>query len=67
MRKEMFISSNNRQNNRSPLKVLSEDVPQQVKMEEAVKLVAQMGVTIADLLGGAKLPEAVVARKYVYG
>jgi hypothetical protein len=35
-------------------------------MEEAAKLAAQMGVTIADLEGGAELPTAVVAQKYVY-
>jgi hypothetical protein len=34
-------------------------------MEEAAKLAAQMGVTIADLEGSAELPTAVVAQKYV--
>jgi hypothetical protein len=50
--------------------VLSEDVPhqqQQVNMDEAVKLEAQMGMKIADLLGGTDLPKAAVARKYVHG
>jgi hypothetical protein len=50
--------------------VLSEDVPQQqqqANMDEAALLVAQMGVTVADLLGGADLPKAVVARKCVHG
>jgi hypothetical protein len=45
--------------------VLSEDVPQQqqqqVYMDEAAKLAAQMGMTIDDLLGGADLPKAIVA------
>jgi hypothetical protein len=50
--------------------VLSEDVPQQQQqenMDEAALLTAQMGVTVADLLGGADLPRVVVARKYVHG
>ena len=36
-----------------PLKVLSEDVPQvlQQDMEEAAKLAAAMGVSVAELLG----------------
>jgi hypothetical protein len=45
--------------------VLSED--EQVYMDEAVKLAAQMGMTIDDLLGGADLPKAIVAWKYVHG
>ena len=36
-------------------------------MEEAAMLAEQMGVPLADLLGGAELPKAVVARKYVKG
>jgi hypothetical protein len=51
--------------------VLSEDVPQQqqqqANMDEVALLVAQMGVTVADLLGGADLPKAIVARKCVHG
>jgi hypothetical protein len=53
-----------------PFKLLSEDVPQQqqqVNMDEAALLAAQMGVIVADLLGGADLPKAIVARKYVDG
>jgi hypothetical protein len=50
--------------------VLSEDVPQQQHQEnidEAAKLAAQMGMKVADLLGGADLPKAVVVQKYVHG
>jgi hypothetical protein len=36
-------------------------------MDEAVRLVAQMNITMAELLGGAELPQAPIARKYVYG
>jgi hypothetical protein len=67
MRKETFPILDNMQNNQSfPLKVFSEDVPQQVNMEESTKLATQMGLTIADLLGGAELPKTVLARKYVH-
>jgi hypothetical protein len=44
--------------------VLFEDVlqqQQQVNMDEAAKLAAQMGMTVAELLGGADLSKAVVA------
>jgi hypothetical protein len=61
MRKETFPSSDKRQNSRSPLKVFSKVVPQEVNMDEAALLAAQMGVTVADLLGGADLPKVVVA------
>jgi hypothetical protein len=50
--------------------VLSEDVPQQqqqVNMDEAAILASQMGMTVAELLGGADLPKAVVVGKYVHG
>jgi hypothetical protein len=36
-------------------------------MDEAVRLVAQMNITVAELLGGTKLPKAPLARQYVYG
>jgi hypothetical protein len=36
-------------------------------MDEAAKLAAQMGMTVAGLLGGADLPKAVVVPKYVHG
>jgi hypothetical protein len=36
-------------------------------MDEAALLAAQMGVIVAELLGGADLPKAVVAQKYVHG
>jgi hypothetical protein len=52
MRKETFPSSDSRQNNRSPLQVFSE-VPQGLDMDEAVRLAAQMNITVAELLGGA--------------
>jgi hypothetical protein len=44
-----------------PLEVFSEVVPPELNMDEIVLLAAQMGVTVADLLGGADLPKAVVA------
>jgi hypothetical protein len=54
-----------------PLKVLSENVPQvlQQDMEEAAKLAAAMGVSVAELLGSQddKLPKAVVVPTYVPG
>ena len=53
------------------LKVLSENVPQvlQQDMEEAGKLAAAMGVTVAELLGSQddKLPKADVVPTYVAG
>jgi hypothetical protein len=67
MRKETFPSSDSRQNNRSPLKVFSEEVPQGLNMDEAMKLAAAMSMTTADLLSGAELPKAAIARKYVHG
>jgi hypothetical protein len=36
-------------------------------MDEAAKLAAQMNITLAELLGDAKLPKAAIARKYVHG
>jgi hypothetical protein len=36
-------------------------------MDKAELLEAQMGVIVADLLGGANIPKAVVAQKYVHG
>jgi hypothetical protein len=36
-------------------------------MDEAVKLAVQMNITVAELLGGAELPKATIAQKYVYG
>jgi hypothetical protein len=36
-------------------------------MDEAVRLAAQMNINVAELLGGAELPKAPIARKYVYG
>jgi hypothetical protein len=36
-------------------------------MDKAELLEAQMGVIVADLLGGADIPKAVVAQKYVHG
>jgi hypothetical protein len=36
-------------------------------MDKAVRLAAQMNITLAELLGGAELPKAPIARKYVYG
>jgi hypothetical protein len=36
-------------------------------MAEATKLAAQMNITVAELLGGAKLPKTTIAQKYVYG
>jgi hypothetical protein len=66
MRKETFPSSDSRQNNQSPLQVFSE-VPQGLDMDEAMRLAAQMNITVAEFLGGAKLPKAAIARKYVYG
>jgi hypothetical protein len=36
-------------------------------MDEAMRLAAQMNITVAELLGGAELPKAAIARKYVYG
>ena len=56
----------------SPLKVLSEDVPElllQQQYDEAAKLAAVMGVTIAELLGSQDnlLPILDVAPKYVPG
>ena len=54
-----------------PLNVLSEDVPQvlQQDMEQAAKLAAAMGVTVAELLGSQddKLPKADVVPTYVPG
>ena len=54
-----------------PLKVLSEDVPQvlQQDMEEAAKLAAAMGVSVAELLGSQddKLPKTDVVPTYVPG
>jgi hypothetical protein len=51
--------------------VLSEDVhqqqQQQVNMDVAVELAAQMGMTMAELLGDAELLKAVIAQKYVHG
>jgi hypothetical protein len=51
--------------------VLSEDIPQQqqqlVNMNIAAELAAQMGMTMAQLLGGAELPKAAIARKYIHG
>jgi hypothetical protein len=50
--------------------VLSEDIPQQqqlVNMNVAVELAAQMGMTMAQLLGGAELPKAAIAQKYIHG
>jgi hypothetical protein len=35
-------------------------------MDEAVKLAAQMNITVAKLLGDAELPKAAIAQKYVY-
>jgi hypothetical protein len=67
MRKETFPSSDNKQNNRSPLKVFSEEVPQGLDMDEAAKLAAQMSVTTAQLLSGAELPKAAIAQKYICG
>jgi hypothetical protein len=63
LRKETLPSSEHRRNNRSPLKVLSEDVPQQhqVNMDVATELAAQMGMTMAQFLGGAELPKAAIA------
>ena len=53
------------------LKVLSENVPQvlQQDMEEAAKLAAAMGVSVAELLGSQddKLPKADVVPTYVPG
>jgi hypothetical protein len=66
MRKETFPTSDSRQNNRSPLQLASE-VPQGLDMDEDVRLAAQMNITVAELLGGAELPKAPIARKYVYG
>jgi hypothetical protein len=66
MRKETFPSLDSRQNNRSPLQVSSE-VPQGLDMDEAVRLAAQMNIVVAEVLGGAELPKAPIARKYVYG
>jgi hypothetical protein len=66
MRKETFLSSDSRRNNRSPLQVFSK-VPQGLDMDEAVRLAAQMNITVAELLGGAELPKAPLARQYVYG
>jgi hypothetical protein len=54
-----------------PLKVLSKDVPQvlQQDMEEAAKWAADMGVSVAELLGSQddKLPKADVVPTYVPG
>jgi hypothetical protein len=36
-------------------------------MDEAVRLAAQMNITMAELLGGAELPKAPITRQYVYG
>jgi hypothetical protein len=36
-------------------------------MDEAVRLAAQMNISMAELLGGAELPKAPLARQYVYG
>jgi hypothetical protein len=36
-------------------------------MDKAVRLAAQMNITMAELLGGAELPKAAITRKYVYG
>jgi hypothetical protein len=36
-------------------------------MDEAMRLEAQMNITMAELLGGAELPKAPIARQYVYG
>jgi hypothetical protein len=36
-------------------------------MDEAVRLAAQMNITVAKLLGGTELPKAPLARQYVYG
>jgi hypothetical protein len=66
MRKETFPSLDSRQNNRSPLQVSSE-VPPGLDMDEAVRLVAQMNITVAELIGGVELPKAPISRKYVYG
>jgi hypothetical protein len=43
------------------------EVPQGLDMDEDVRLAAQMNITMAELLGGAELPKASIARKYVYG
>jgi hypothetical protein len=42
------------------------EVPQGLDMDEAVKLAAQMNITVAELLGSAELPKAAIAWKYVY-
>jgi hypothetical protein len=36
-------------------------------MDKTVRLVAQMNITVAELLGGAELSKAPIAWKYVYG
>jgi hypothetical protein len=43
------------------------EVPQGLDMDKAVRLAAQMNIIMAELLGGAELPKAAIARKYVYG
>jgi hypothetical protein len=35
-------------------------------MDEAVRLAAQMNISVAELLGGAELPKAPLAWQYVY-
>jgi hypothetical protein len=67
LRKEAFPNSDSKRNNRFPLKVFSEEVPQGLDMDEAAKVAAQMGMTTAELLGGAELPKAAIAWKYVHG
>jgi hypothetical protein len=48
MIKEMFPSSDSRQNNRFPLQVFSE-VPYGLDMDEAVSLAAQINITVVEL------------------
>jgi hypothetical protein len=43
------------------------EVPQGLDMDEAVKLAAQMNITVAELIGGTELPKAAIAQKYVHG
>jgi hypothetical protein len=36
-------------------------------MDEAVRLAAQMNITMAELLGGTELPKAPITWQYLYG
>jgi hypothetical protein len=50
-----------------PLKVFSKEVPHGLDMDKTVKLAAQMGMTMAQLLSGAELPKAAIAWNYFHG